>query len=378
MKPCLRESGTILPERGRIVQDSQGGFMDRTHYIGLDGHARSCDLAVVSAGGRSVRRWHLPTSIPELVEAIESVAKPRKLTLEEGPMADWFMRRLAPYVDELVVCDPRRNALIGKDQDKTDAIDARTLAELYRGGYLRAVHHPASEDRELFKRHVALYHDRVVQRVREGNKVLGFFRRFGIVETGSALEDADQRNDMLRRLAEGGKHALACEDAGILLESYDLAKKHERKVRRSLEQRAKGVDIIGRWVAVPGVKWIRASTLYVYLDTPDRFRSKSALWKYLGIGLMKKTSGQGPVVLRPTNRCNRALKATILGAAKSAAREEGSPFRRQYQRLIKEGHDTRIALRVVARTLATVLWGMWKHGGEYDPGKVGPPGGKGR
>lgn len=359
------------------MQDSQGGFMDRTHYIGLDGHARSCDLAVVSAGGRSVRRWHLPTSIPQLVEAIESVARPRKLTLEEGPMADWFMRRLLPYVDELIVCDPRRNALIGKDQDKTDAIDAKTLAELYRGGYLRAVHHAASEDRELFKRHVALYHDRVAQRVREGNKALGFFRRFGIVELGKALDDEQQRGDMLRRLAEGGQHALACEDARMLLESYDLAKQHERKVRRSLEQRAKGVDIIGRWVKVPGVKWIRASTLYVYLDTPDRFRNKAALWKYLGIGLMKKTSGQGPVVLRPTNRCNRALKGTILGAAKSAAREEGSPFQRQYRRLIEEGHDTRIAVRVVARTLATVLWSMWKHGSAYDAGRVGQPGGKG-
>jgi transposase len=351
--------------------------MDRTHYIGLDGHARSCDLAVVSAGGRSVRRWHLPTSIPQLVEAIESVAKPRKLTLEEGPMADWFMRRLAPYVDELVVCDPRRNALIGKDQDKTDAIDARTLAELYRGGYLRAVHHAASEDRELFKRHLALYHDRVRQRVREGNKTLGFFRRFGIVELGEALDDPDRRSDMLRQLAEGGQRALACDDAKMLLESYDLLKKHERRVRRSLERRAGRVDILIRWAAVPGVKWIRASTLYVYLDTPDRFRNKSALWKYLGIGLVKKTSGQGPVVLRPTDRCNRTLKGAILGAAKSAARKEGSPFQRQYRRLIEEGHDARIATRVVARSLATVLWGMWKHGGEYDPGRVGRPDGKG-
>jgi hypothetical protein len=51
----------------------------------------------------------------------------------------------------LVVCEPRRNPLIAKDSDKDDPIDAEKLAQLYRGGYLKPVHHPESLDRANFR-----------------------------------------------------------------------------------------------------------------------------------------------------------------------------------------------------------------------------------
>ena len=47
---------------------------------------------------------------------------------------------LKPHVTKLGVCDPRKNAL-PKEGNKSDKIDARKLADLLRGGYLRAVYH---------------------------------------------------------------------------------------------------------------------------------------------------------------------------------------------------------------------------------------------
>jgi hypothetical protein len=43
-------------------------------------------------------------------------------------------------VDKLVVCNPRKNALL-KDGNKSDRIDARKLAELLRGNQLKPVYH---------------------------------------------------------------------------------------------------------------------------------------------------------------------------------------------------------------------------------------------
>jgi hypothetical protein len=40
---------------------------------------------------------------------------------------------LKPQVHELVVCNPRRNALL-KEGSKSDKVDARKLAELLRSG----------------------------------------------------------------------------------------------------------------------------------------------------------------------------------------------------------------------------------------------------
>jgi transposase len=47
---------------------------------------------------------------------------------------------LKPQVTNLVVCDPRKNALL-KEGNKSDKIDARKLADLLRGGFLRPVYH---------------------------------------------------------------------------------------------------------------------------------------------------------------------------------------------------------------------------------------------
>ena len=43
-----------------------------------------------------------------------------------------------PRVDKLVVCNPRKNALL-KDGNKSDRIDAHKLAELLRGNQLKPV-----------------------------------------------------------------------------------------------------------------------------------------------------------------------------------------------------------------------------------------------
>ena len=61
--------------------------------------------------------------------------------LSSGPgLSVHSLRLVATDVNHLVVCDPRKNALL-KDGSKSDRIDARKLAELLRGGQLKPVYH---------------------------------------------------------------------------------------------------------------------------------------------------------------------------------------------------------------------------------------------
>ena len=62
------------------------------------------------------------------------------MTFEEGTSAAWLHDLLKPYVTNVVVCDPRKNALL-KDGPKSDRIDARKLAELLRSNLLSPVYH---------------------------------------------------------------------------------------------------------------------------------------------------------------------------------------------------------------------------------------------
>src|SRR5690349_23690824 len=62
------------------------------------------------------------------------------VTLEEGTWAAWLYDLLKPHVQQVLVCDPRRNALL-KEGNKNDKVDARKLADLLRTGMLRPVYH---------------------------------------------------------------------------------------------------------------------------------------------------------------------------------------------------------------------------------------------
>jgi len=53
------------------------------------------------------------------------------VTWEEGTWAAWLYDVLRPQVARVLVCDPRRNALL-KESNKSDKIDARKLAKCGR------------------------------------------------------------------------------------------------------------------------------------------------------------------------------------------------------------------------------------------------------
>lgn len=340
------------------------------HYIGLDVHCHSTSLAAMTHSGRVTRRWQGPTTIPHLTEVLCEVPRPRKVIFEEGPLADWLLRNLQAHADEVLVCEPRRNALIAKDSDKDDPIDAEKLADLSRGGYVKLVHHPESQDRAIFKQHVALYHDTVRHRVREANRLLAYLRRWGIFVVESKLVMPRSRHDVVARLP---KDATVRADFASMLTLYDVASDEEHGMRQRLLARARQNELIKRWEEVPGVGWIRGATFFVFLDTPWRFKTKTKLWRYMGIGLESQHSGVGPKMVHVCQKANRHLKTAILGAARSATRtkEASNPFAEQYWRWITQGISPRNARRNLARSLAATLWSMWKTGDVYRPELVG-------
>lgn len=337
------------------------------HFIALDVHCAFSEMAVVSARGKLLRRERCATAIPALVEQLKRVRRVRRLTFEEGPLADWLARELRSHVDELIVCEPRRNHWIARDGDKDDPVDALKLAELYRGGYLKAVHQAGSLERSLLKQQVLLYHDRVRERVRQGNQLAGLCRRHGVFVSAIALLDDAVWQRSLAALPADARLRCGWE---FVRETYELLLRREDELRASLVGVAKNIPEIQRFAAMPGIGWIRGVTFYALIDTPHRFPSKAALWRYCGIGLERRHSGNGPVRTRLSRQGHRRLKDVLLGAAKSAIAQEKNPFADKYQTWREEGLHPANAKRNVARALATTLWSLWKNNQTYDPVQI--------
>lgn len=342
--------------------------MSTEYFIALDTHVSFCEMAVVTTQGKIVKRGRCDTTIPALVEMLDEVRQPRKLTFEEGPLADWLSRNLRPHVQELVVCEPRRNRLIAKDGDKDDDIDAEKLAQLFRGGYLKSVHHGESLDRALLKQHVGFYHHRVRERVRQGNQLVAELRRHGVfVRVAELLDDQDRRRWWKQLPAS----TVLRQDLDQVLAVYRLLCEQEAENQSTLVRLARREEPVRRFAELPGISWIRAVTFYVYVDTPFRFESKAALWRYCGIGLKRQHSGGGPMNSRLAHGGHRRLKDVLVGAAKSAIVSADSSFADKYQYWTQEeGMHPSTARRNVARCMATTLLQLWKTGDRYDPAKV--------
>ena len=109
-------------------------------YIGMDVHKEAIAIAVMNGEGKLVMESIIETKASTILQFIQGLHGDLHVTLEEGTWSAWLYDLLKPHVTELVVCDPRRNALL-KEGSKSDKIDARKLADLLRGGYLRSVYH---------------------------------------------------------------------------------------------------------------------------------------------------------------------------------------------------------------------------------------------
>jgi Transposase len=122
--------------------------MDSIKYIGLDVHKETIAIAVMNAAGKLVSESIIETKATTILQFIVGLRGNLYVTFEEGTWGAWLYDLLKPHVTKVVVCDPRRNALL-KEGNKGDRIDARKLAELLRAGLLRSVYHGENGIRTL-------------------------------------------------------------------------------------------------------------------------------------------------------------------------------------------------------------------------------------
>src|ERR1039457_1440691 len=109
-------------------------------YIGLDVHQATISVAVMDPMGKVVMESILETKAATILEFFAGLRGTLSVTFEEGTWAAWLYDLLKPHVAKLVVCNPRKNALL-KHGNKSDKIDARKLANLLRLNDLEPVYH---------------------------------------------------------------------------------------------------------------------------------------------------------------------------------------------------------------------------------------------
>src|SRR6201997_1818506 len=159
--------------------------MSQEKYIGMDVHQATISVAVMDSSGKLIMECILETKATTILEFIRGLRGTLSVTFEEGTSAAWLHDLLKPHVSRLVVYDPRKNALL-KDGNKSERIDARTLAELLRGNQLHPVYHGEHVVRtlkELGRSYLTIAQD--VTRVM--NRIKALYRSWAIPCSGSSV-----------------------------------------------------------------------------------------------------------------------------------------------------------------------------------------------
>jgi len=352
--------------------------MDSTKYIGLDVHKETISIAVLNSSGKLVMETIIETKASMLVQFVQGLRGNLHVTFEEGTWAAWLYDLLKPQVTKIVVCDPRRNALL-KEGNKSDRIDARKLAELLYLNKLKPVYHGEHGVRalkELSRSYLTISGDlaRVMTRLK------AMYRSWAIPCAGKQVYAPRYRSEWLGKISEAGVRRRA----EFYYQQLDALRALRQQVRRELLAESGKHKASKLLCQIPSIGPIRAALLIAILQTPHRFRTKRQLWAYGGLGIETHSSAdhryvegqlrpsKRPVSLRGLNRNhNHELKNIFKGAAIIAATKAG-PFQEFYAALVAKGIRPEMARLTVARKIAAITLLVWKKGVCFDAQHLKP------
>jgi transposase len=347
--------------------------MTSAKYIGLDVHKESISIAVLNSAGKVVMECVIETKASTILQFIHGLNGDVHLTFEEGTWAGWLYDLLKPHVTELVVCNPRKNALLLKDGSKSDRIDARKLAELLYMSKLSSVYHGEHGLRmlkELSRSYLTITKD--LGRVM--NRLKALYRGWAIPCAGTQVYAPHYRSEWLSKIMEAGVRRRA----ELYYQQLDALRLVRQQARKELLAEARKHRATKLLRQIPGIGPLRAAHLVALMQTPHRFRTKRQLWTYSGLGLETHDSAQyrvvegqlqrskKPVTLRGLNdNHNHDLKDIFKGAAMRASTAAG-PLRDFYEALLAKGRKPTMARLTLARKIAAITLIVWKKEVRFD------------
>jgi transposase len=341
--------------------------MDR--YVGLDAHAETCTLAVVSPSGRRLTSQVVETNGRALVDALRAMPGELHLCLEEGTQSAWLHEILEPYVKEVVVTVPRESR-----GPKDDLRDAWARAEELRIGAIATRVYKAPKQLTMLRAAARAYRMLTQDVVRAKNRLRAVLRSRGISADGD-IYDAKTRIEPLKELTSGHRQLAEClgRELDALLPLRDQAEEW-------LLKESKAHPIIRKLATAPGMGPIRTSQLVAIAATPYRFRTRRQFWSYCGLGVVTRSSSDWKrakdgrwvrAEIQQTRGLNRnrqpLLKAVFKAAALTVTQMTDHPLRKDYDRMLRAGIKPNLAKLTLARRIAATVLSMWKHGEVYDP-----------
>jgi transposase len=334
--------------------------MNSPHYIGFDVHKKTISFCIKTATGEVVEEGVVAAQRRALQQWASARSQPWRGALEATLFSGWIYDTLRPYGEQLEMAHPAKMKAISAGKKKSDAIDARTIADLVRCNLLPACYVATPRIREL--RRLLRYRSLVVsEAVRMKNKMAGLLMETGAIYVKEKLHRKKYFANLLEELEEVPPSVI--ELLRLSRGALEMFETTQKRLVRELLADPELTQRVERLMTIPAVGEITALTWALEIGDPHRFRSGAEAMSYCGLTAALKSSAgkqqRGPI----SKQRNRWLQSTLIEAAKLAPRWNPQ-LAAVHARELERGHRNRATL-AVARKLVTYLLAVDKSGHSF-------------
>jgi len=338
----------------------------QTVYIGIDLHSKTSTIGYMNEQGNYCGHYKVQTTPMNLINQITAIpGQVKKCTLEQSNIAFWAAEFLQDHVDELIVCDPRHNALVSAGENKNERLDTLNLCTLLRLNRLKEVWRPKQLGlRRLFFHQVKEYHRLTKSLSIHKRQLRSALGHWGI--NGKVVKADYERPEAM--LSQVNNDLLAEEFLEKVEVIQYLSARKKRQLQR-VEKTGSSFAEIKEFLKIPGVGSVGAHTFSGYIQTPHRFRRAGQLIKYCKLAVRKFTSdGKAVRSERLSKAGHGPLKNLAHICWKSSCSGDNEVSRYFHDCLECVGNPVHARLTTQRKVLIT-MWALWKNEEPYDPKK---------
>lgn len=347
---------TAAEDSGRIVR----------YYVGLDVGMKRTQVCIVDDGGQVVREKAV-SSKPNALESLirhYGLSSIERVVVESGNLSGWLYQELKRRGLPIACVDALQvHRFLSIKRNKTDANDARGLAELARRGldFISAVHVKSAACYEV--RGLLSIRGRLVkQRVENELMLRGMLKAYGgIIETAGD-------SDAFRNAVVDAMLLIAKRD-GIdlrprfmpVLDLIDDLRRRANRMEDTLRAMAEAQPICKRFMDIPGVGPIVALSFFTAIEDPRRFRRSEDVGAYLGLTPRVFQSGETDTKGGISHMGSIMTRTHLVQAANCilSNTKSFSSLKVWGMKLVKRvGYNK--AKVAVARKLAALMFAMWR------------------
>ncbi len=292
------------------------------YYAGLDVSQKQTSICIVDNSGKIIvegKSLTRPIDIFGWIKNRIDLDKRVKLAIEAGNMSSWLHAGLCQYGLDIVVLETfQAHRFLATYRNKTDKNDARGLAQLLRMGgedFLKVVTVRSKASQET-RTLLAMREHLMSHKISLENHIAGVLKPYGlVVARGGVCADTFYER-VLTALAEAESSGLRLKE--FVLPSLKLYREACRKIEpmtKQIEEIGREIEMVKRFMDIPGVGPITALAFYTAVDTPERFKKSSDVAAYFGLTPKQYQSGDMNYMTGISRRGDPATRKALVNAA---------------------------------------------------------------